>query len=64
MAGADPVMMILALSGSICTVVLALPSNCCNGTTATAEVISYIPSQVVGDGLNASYKWPNMPEQC
>ena len=25
MAGADPVMMILALSGSICTVVLALP---------------------------------------
>ncbi|HAL6144086.1 TPA: hypothetical protein H6T48_002186 [Escherichia coli] len=27
-----------------------------NGTTATAEVISYIPSQVVGED-NASYKW-------
>ncbi len=27
-----------------------------NGTTATAEVISYIPSQIVGED-NASYKW-------
>ena len=27
-----------------------------NGTTATAEVISYIPSRVVGED-NASYKW-------
>lgn len=34
-----------------------------NGTTATAEVISYIPSQVVGED-NASYKWAKYAEQC